>query len=224
MSERTRQKTVLAGRLYTWDGQDQVLPEPDLKRWDRSLSEERRRVAWQVVPGHDRPLTVVSTVFLGVDHNFSGTGEPILFETIAFRWQGDDLRSVGIERRYVTARAAREGHAAICRNVAARVFYVEVLTNEPAIYQRRVTAYSLAHALAVLRSEAWAYGWVEMREVPQFMAAIPFRRVSRAEASGFLEETMAHHRLGAAGGTEPQLEDIPRRRSHYRSEGRDATA
>jgi hypothetical protein len=53
----------------------------------------------------------VSTVFLGLDHNFLRTGPPVLFETMIFgvpfvsEWQ----------RRYCTWDEAVDGHKAACR-------------------------------------------------------------------------------------------------------------
>jgi hypothetical protein len=73
----------------------------------------------------------VSTVFLGIDHNF-GEGEPILFETMAFR--DDGLRKSGrtsgqfvkdvsfhedIFKRYSTYAEAMLGHAAIVHRLEA---------------------------------------------------------------------------------------------------------
>lgn len=46
----------------------------------------------------------MSTVFLGLDHNFSG-GEPILFETMIFGGPLD-----GEQRRYHTYDQAERGH------------------------------------------------------------------------------------------------------------------
>ncbi len=47
----------------------------------------------------------VSTVFLGVDYNFSENGEPILFETMVF---GGEYN--GEQERYVTWEEAEKGH------------------------------------------------------------------------------------------------------------------
>ncbi len=46
-------------------------------RWFEDIS--NRQVARTDVPGG-----YVSTVFLGVDHNFGSSGPPVLFETVAF--------------------------------------------------------------------------------------------------------------------------------------------
>lgn len=46
----------------------------------------------------------VSTVFLGIDHNF-GEGEPLLFETMIFGGKYDDY-----QERYSTYEEAEKGH------------------------------------------------------------------------------------------------------------------
>lgn len=53
---------------------------------------------------------MVSTVFLGIDHNHTSKGPPILFETMIFH---KDMRGLG-QRRYRTIRAALNGHREIC--------------------------------------------------------------------------------------------------------------
>jgi hypothetical protein len=53
----------------------------------------------------------ISTVFLGLDHNFAGEGRPIVFETMIF---GGPL-SERYQRRYCTWDEAVEGHAEAVR-------------------------------------------------------------------------------------------------------------
>jgi hypothetical protein len=53
----------------------------------------------------------VSTVFLGLDHNFGEGGAPLLFETMVFGLPGEDCR------RYSTWAEAEEGHARIVAQV-----------------------------------------------------------------------------------------------------------
>jgi len=55
----------------------------------------------------DETVTV-STVFLGIDHNFSGEGPPLLYETMVF---GGDLHE-GCNR-YSTREEALAGHEAV---------------------------------------------------------------------------------------------------------------
>jgi hypothetical protein len=83
---------VLVGRLAV---------EVDLMRWAEWFETADRHVKLT-----EQGDVRVSTVFLGLDHNFSDRGPPILFETMAF--VGDD--SVGQER-YATWAEAEEGHA-----------------------------------------------------------------------------------------------------------------
>jgi hypothetical protein len=55
----------------------------------------------------------VSTVFMGLDHNWSDDGEPILFETMIFT---DDKEMHDLHcRRYSTMEEAERGHLVACR-------------------------------------------------------------------------------------------------------------
>jgi len=63
---------------YVLIGQTPVI-EPDLEKWAQWFASENRVVAQTEVPGG-----VVSTVFLGLDHNFFDKGPPLLFETMTF--------------------------------------------------------------------------------------------------------------------------------------------
>jgi hypothetical protein len=74
--------------------------EPDLICWVEWLENADRHVR-HTEQGDVR----VSTVFLGLDYNFSGRGPPHLFETMAF--VGHD--SVGCDR-YATWAEAEAGH------------------------------------------------------------------------------------------------------------------
>ena len=71
-----------------------------------------RRVAFTVVA----PGVEVSTVFLGIDHNHSGKGPPILFETMTF----DDYGG-GDQWRYSTWKEAVAGHNAAVAILRAKV-------------------------------------------------------------------------------------------------------
>ena len=72
----------------------------DLMEWANWFETADRNVAKTDV-GHHR----VSTVFLGIDHQF-GHGEPLLFETMVFT-AGDDG---GDMKRYSTWEDAEDGH------------------------------------------------------------------------------------------------------------------
>jgi hypothetical protein len=72
--------------LYRLDGQTPVaMEDDDLSEWGRWFGKGDRIVKREYVgPYH------VSTVFLGIDHNFAMEGPPILFETMIF-CDGADL-------------------------------------------------------------------------------------------------------------------------------------
>lgn len=71
---------------------------------DRSLGRTRVGLGRTGVGGQE-----VSTVFLGIDHSFSDTGPPVLFETMVFGVDGcgTDMR------RYRTRAEAEAGHLEI---------------------------------------------------------------------------------------------------------------
>lgn len=79
----------------------EVVEEPDLLTWATWIETADRQVKLSI-QGDVR----VSTVFLGLDHNFSDHGPPLHFETMAFVGHDD----VGQER-YTTWAEAEEGHA-----------------------------------------------------------------------------------------------------------------
>ena len=61
----------------------------------------------------------VSTVFLGIDHNFGGKGKPILFETMVFG--KGDLVPDNWMARYCTWEQAEAGHKAIVYELENRL-------------------------------------------------------------------------------------------------------
>ncbi len=87
---------------YILDGHTPI--PTDLETWARWFdSDEKRRVGYDDFDGG-----YVSTVFLGLDHNFGRTGPPLLFETMIFGGPND-----GYQERYATWDEAVEGHARI---------------------------------------------------------------------------------------------------------------
>lgn len=92
------------------------IPEacPSLKRWGRWFQTADRKIART-----DIGETFVSTVFLGLDHNFTGDGPAILWETMVFR-NGEG----GLMKRCAGSREQAEAmHAevvAIVRQQAAK--------------------------------------------------------------------------------------------------------
>ncbi|MBY3157352.1 hypothetical protein HFO56_34060 [Rhizobium laguerreae] len=62
---------------YILDHHD-IVPEPDSLKWARWME-----TADVVVARTDNGIMYISTVFLGIDHNFQG-GPPLVFETMTF--------------------------------------------------------------------------------------------------------------------------------------------
>lgn len=108
-------RTPWHGR-YILDEAGQPVPCDDLMEWGRFMGNiDRRRVAQDMDEGDESGVRVrVSTVFLGLDHNFFGDGPPVLWETLVFGGVLD-----GEMDRYTSVRAALEGHWEMCERVRA---------------------------------------------------------------------------------------------------------
>lgn len=108
--------------LYMLDEAKEPVKVTDTEAWAKWLqSNPDRHVAKDII-GHYR----VSTVFLGIDHQFRDNGPPILYETMVF----DENKRVVIDgkdygreqwegycERYATKAEAAEGHGRACRAV-----------------------------------------------------------------------------------------------------------
>ncbi len=100
--------------FYILDGEQRPVKVegPDaVLEWGRwfEVADEERRVALDEVGG-----ACISTVFLGLDHNWSDDGPPILYETMIFA-HGTDLDQETC--RYATRSEALSGHEAACQRV-----------------------------------------------------------------------------------------------------------
>ena len=75
--------------------------------------DEMRRVAFDDIG----PFSI-STVFLFMNHNFTGNGKPVLFETMVFQ-NGSEVYEEDFELmdRYCTWDEATKGHKKICNDV-----------------------------------------------------------------------------------------------------------
>jgi hypothetical protein len=93
-------------------------PEPcdDLLHWAAWFETADRRVAQDMDEGDGPNGVRVSTVFLGLDHNVTGHGPPVLWETLVFNGPMN-----GYMERYSSAAAARIGHQRICELVQAAI-------------------------------------------------------------------------------------------------------
>ena len=95
---------------YILIGQTPVV-EPDLLTWG-----EWFETADRVISRTEVGVSVVSTVFLGLDHGWGG--RPLLFETMAFT-DGDVEGDV--TRRCSTWREAEAQHAAVVEQVRSKI-------------------------------------------------------------------------------------------------------
>ena len=99
---------------YMLDEHGQPVP-CDLLTWARWFETAERHVAHDMDEGDASGVRVrVSTVFLGLDHNYSGEGPPVLWETMVFGGVLD-----GEQERYATLAAALGGHQEWCARVRA---------------------------------------------------------------------------------------------------------
>lgn len=82
------------------------VPCEDLFEWARWFEKTKDRHIGDTRQGKVR----VSTVFLGLDHSFSGRSKPILFETMVFGGLLDQSQD-----RYSTLEEAQKGHKKWCK-------------------------------------------------------------------------------------------------------------
>jgi hypothetical protein len=98
---------------YVLDDDGNPVPVADAITWGVWYEHADRVVKQDYVEGISPPVGV-STVFLGLDHNFTGTGPPVLWETMVFGTSLD-----GRMRRYTSRDAAIMGHAELLADVRA---------------------------------------------------------------------------------------------------------
>jgi len=91
-------------------------PQHEVRRcehYEVDWAPEARRVAVDSYGDEDNRVDV-STVFLPLDHNYTGVGPPLVFETLVFGGTLDEEM-----RRYATWDEAVAGHQQMCRMVEA---------------------------------------------------------------------------------------------------------
>lgn len=91
-------------KFYSRNEDGSVTLVSDVVTWARG-QEHHRHIAESTVGD-----AWVSTVFLGIDHNFSGIGPPILWETMVFGGPHDQKTF-----RYASEGAAIENHEAVVK-------------------------------------------------------------------------------------------------------------
>ena len=95
-------------KFYILD-REKVTPVQDVLEWARWFEDADRRVL-NTILGKVR----ISTVFLGVDHNFSDKGPPLIFETMVLSGDCD-----GYCDRFSTWEEAEAGHVKAIKMVTS---------------------------------------------------------------------------------------------------------
>lgn len=86
-------------KKYILNKKGEPVEEKNLSKWAKWFEKANRHIGYNEVG-----KVTISTVFLSLDHNFSG-GAPILWETMIFGGKHD-----GYQRRYTTKKQALAGH------------------------------------------------------------------------------------------------------------------
>jgi hypothetical protein len=94
-------------RYYRKDGTP--YPEDGLMEWAKDFGNDVNRVVKQTTLKNGK---WVSTVWLGLDHNYGG-GRPHIFETMVFP-SDNDMGELD-QRRYSTEAEALAGHEELCK-------------------------------------------------------------------------------------------------------------
>jgi hypothetical protein len=105
-------------RYYKLNDDKTVSPVRDMMAWAKRMDfsdDSKRRVAFTDI-GRNGNAVEVSTVFLGIDHNFWDEGPPILFETMVFGGEHD-----GDQWRCSTWEQALQQHEIACGVVRGTV-------------------------------------------------------------------------------------------------------
>lgn len=106
-------------RFYILDADGNPVRVPDALTWGRWFEKAERHVAWTEIGEW-----TVSTVFLGLDHNYADEGPPVLFETMILGPEVE-IETISGRRREVpdfldfqtrcgTRAEAKEMHEAAC--------------------------------------------------------------------------------------------------------------
>lgn len=81
---------------FILDKKGNPVAEPDPIKWGRWFENGKERIVEQTNVGGKKDGYLVSTVFLGLDYRFSGTGDPILWETMVFANKQKKQKAINI--------------------------------------------------------------------------------------------------------------------------------
>ena len=101
--------------FYILKGHEPV-PEPDTLKWAMWLNTADRRVSKDIVIKSGEDAITVSTVFLGLNHQYNPEEPPLLFETMIFGGKFDQDMW-----RYSTWDEAVKGHNKVAEKIKKHV-------------------------------------------------------------------------------------------------------
>jgi hypothetical protein len=105
---------------YILDDDGNPEPEHDTLKWAEWFENSLNRIVQQDQIGD----VFVSTVFLGLDHNYSRQGPPVLWETMtfsgAFEFAGRKHKQSADMWRYTSRKDALRGHKRVVKWVKAK--------------------------------------------------------------------------------------------------------
>lgn len=107
-------------KYYILDADGEPVPCDNLEKFGRWFETAERRVCRDYDEGDEERKILVSTVFLGIDHNFTESGPPVLWETMVFGGPLDQEQD-----RYTSRDAAILGHQRMCERVMQAVRKLE---------------------------------------------------------------------------------------------------
>lgn len=87
------------------------VPEPNVVKWGRFFEQIKQRRVGRTRIGE----FLVSTVFLGMDHDWSCKGPPVLWETMVFK--GNSSSDLAMERCSGSREQAEDMHARMVKRV-----------------------------------------------------------------------------------------------------------
>lgn len=96
---------------------------PDLLKWGKWFQSNDRHIDYTELKKYH-----ISTVFMGLDHRFAGTGAPILFETMVFENKKSSTKIFATKHwfhkplddytmRYTTYAKAEKGHKGVVKQI-----------------------------------------------------------------------------------------------------------
>lgn len=107
----------IAANYWILDDDGEAVPCQDVMEWAKSFKANELRIVAKDQVG---PY-FVSTVFLGINHNFGHDGPPLLFETMVFNPSGRESKEFDQER-VSTRSEAIAGHRKMVNRVGKKVW------------------------------------------------------------------------------------------------------